>query len=41
VKRVKVPENIFNNVIKENFLNLKKEMLMNIQETYRTPNRLD
>jgi hypothetical protein len=24
-----------------NFLNIKKEMLMNIQEAYRTPNRLD
>jgi hypothetical protein len=33
--------NIFNKIIEENFPNLKKEMLMNIQEVYRTPNRLD
>ena len=33
--------NIFNKIIEENFHNLKKEMPMNIQETYRTPNRLD
>jgi hypothetical protein len=33
--------NIFSKIIEENFPNLKKEMLMNIQETYRTPNRLD
>jgi hypothetical protein len=25
----------------DNFPNLKKEMPMNIQEAYRTPNRLD
>ena len=29
--------NIFNKLIEENFPNLKKEMPMNIQETYRTP----
>jgi hypothetical protein len=29
-----------NKIIDENFPNLKKEMLMNIQEAYRTPNRL-
>jgi hypothetical protein len=29
------------NIIKENFPNLKKEMPMNIQEAYRTPNSLD
>ena len=34
-------ENIFNKIIEENFLNLKKVMPMNIQEAYRTPNRLD
>jgi hypothetical protein len=34
-------QQIFNKIIKENFLNLKKEMLMNIQQAYRTPNRLD
>ena len=28
-------------MIEENFPNLKKEMPMNIQEAYRTPNRLD
>jgi hypothetical protein len=33
----KVPVNIFNKIIEENFPNLKKEMPMNIQETYRTP----
>jgi hypothetical protein len=35
------PANIFNNIIEENFPNLKKEMTMNLQETYRTPNKLD
>ena len=34
-------ENIFNKTIEENFPNLKKDMPMNIQETYTTPNRLD
>jgi hypothetical protein len=33
--------NIFNKIIEENFPNLKKEMLINIQEVYRTPNTLD
>jgi hypothetical protein len=33
--------NVFNKIIGENFPNLKKEMLMNIQAPYRTPNRLD
>ena len=33
--------NIFNKIIEENFPNLMKEMPMNIQEAYRTPNRLD
>ena len=28
-------------MIEENFPNLKKKMSMNIQEAYRTPNRLD
>ena len=32
---------IFNKIIEENFTSLKKEMPMNIQEAYRTPNRLD
>ena len=33
------PENIFNKIIEENFPNLKKEMAINKQEAYRTPNR--
>jgi hypothetical protein len=33
--------NIFNKIIEENYPNLKKEMPMNIQEAYRTPNSLD
>jgi hypothetical protein len=32
--------NIFNKIIEENFPNLKKEVPINIQEAYRTPNRL-
>jgi hypothetical protein len=39
--QIKGPVNIFNKIIDENFLDLKKEMPMNIQETYRTSNRLD
>ena len=39
--QLKGPVNIFNKIIKENFPNLKKEMPMNIQEAYRTPNILD
>ena len=35
------PVNMFNKIIEENFPNLKKEIPMNIKETYRTPNRLD
>jgi hypothetical protein len=38
---VKGPANIFNKIIEENFPNLKKEMTINIQEAYKTPNRLD
>jgi hypothetical protein len=38
---LKRPVNIFNKIIKENLTNLKKEMPMNIQEAYRTPNILD
>ena len=37
----KGPANIFNKIMEENFPNLKREMPMNIQEAYRTPNRLD
>ena len=39
--QLKGPVNLFNTIIEENFPNLKKEMSMNIQEAYRTPNRLD
>jgi hypothetical protein len=37
----KRPANIINKIIEKNFTNLKKNMPMNIQEAYRTPNRLD
>ena len=39
--QLKGPVNIFNKIVTENFPNLKKEMPINIQEAYRTPNRLD
>ena len=39
--QLKSTENIFNEIIKENFPNRKKDMHMKIQEAYRTPNRLD
>jgi len=39
--QLKEPINIFNKTIEENFPNLKEEMSMNIQEAYRTPNRLN
>jgi chromosome segregation ATPase len=39
--QLKGPANIFNKIIEENFPNLKKEMAMNIEEAYKTPNRLD
>jgi hypothetical protein len=35
------PANIFKKIIEENFPYIKKEMPMNIQEAYRTPNRLE
>jgi hypothetical protein len=38
---LKGPVNIFNKIVEENFPNLKKEMHINIQKAYRTPNRLD
>jgi hypothetical protein len=41
VFKLKGPVNIFNKIIEENFPNLKKDMPMNIQVAYRTPNRLD
>jgi hypothetical protein len=39
--QLKGPANIFNKIIEGNVPNLKKYMPMNIQEGYRTPNRLD
>jgi len=39
--QLKGPVNTFNKIIEENFPNLKKDMHLNIQEAYRTPNRLD
>jgi hypothetical protein len=39
--QLKGPVNSFNKIIEENFPNLKKEMPINIQEAYRTPNRFD
>jgi hypothetical protein len=39
--QLKGPANIINKIMKENFPNLKNDMPMNIQEAYRTPNRLD
>ena len=37
--QLKGPVNIFIKIIEENFPNLEKEMPMNIQEAFRTPNR--
>jgi hypothetical protein len=39
--QLKVLVNIFNKIIEENVPNRKKEMPMNIEEDYRTSNRLD
>ena len=39
--QLKGPKNIFNKIVEENFPNLKKEIHLNIQEAYRTSNRLD
>jgi hypothetical protein len=39
--QLKGPVNIFNKIIEENFPKLKKNMPINIQEVYRTPNRVD
>jgi hypothetical protein len=39
--QLKGPENIFKKIMEENFPSLKKEMPINRQEAYRTPNRLD
>jgi hypothetical protein len=38
--QLKEPINISNKIIEENFPNLKKEIPTNVQEAYRTPNRL-
>jgi hypothetical protein len=37
--QLKRPENVFNKIIEENFPNLKKEMDIEVQETYKTPNK--
>jgi len=37
--QVKGTENIFNKSIEENFPNLKKKVLIKVEEPYRTPNR--
>jgi len=39
--QLKGPVDIFNKITEENFPNLKKVMPINMQETYRTSNRLD
>jgi len=39
--QLKGPVNIVNKIIEENVPNLNKEMRINIQEAYRSPNRLD
>ena len=39
--KLKEPANIFNKVTEESFLKLKKEMPINTQEAYITPNRWD
>jgi hypothetical protein len=39
--QLKWPANIFNKIIEVNFPYLKEELPMNIQEAYKTPNRLD
>ena len=36
--QLKGTENIFNKIIEENFPNLKEEMVIKVQEVYRTPN---
>ena len=36
--QLKGPESIFNKIIEENFPNLKEEMVIKVQEAYRTPN---
>jgi hypothetical protein len=41
IPQLKGPVNMFNKIIEENYTALKKDMPININETYRTPNRLD
>jgi hypothetical protein len=38
--QLKSPENIVSKIREENFPNLRKKMPINIQETYRTPNKV-
>jgi hypothetical protein len=38
---LKEPGKIFNKIVEENCLNVKKEIFINIQKAYRTPNKLD
>jgi hypothetical protein len=39
--QLKGPVNIFNKIIEDNFPKVRKEMPMNIQGAYRTPNSMD
>lgn len=39
--QVQSTENIFNKTIEENAANLKQEVLIKVQEAYRTPSILD
>jgi hypothetical protein len=40
-RQAKGIEDTFNKIIAENFPNLKKEMLIQVQKAFRTPNRHD
>jgi hypothetical protein len=39
VKQTKGTDNLFNRIIAENFPNLKKERVTQVQKAYRTPNK--
>jgi hypothetical protein len=39
--KLKGPENNFKEIMRENFPNLKNEIPIKVQETYKTPTRLD
>ena len=39
--QLKRPENIFHTFLEEKFPNLKKEIVINVQEVYRKPNRFE